>query len=208
MTVMYLLLQHRVGEREANRFIQFAIYLAIAGTALYFACPAVGPGGAFHADFPSRIPQQPSVVPVFMPLAARNCMPSMHTAWILCLLWCAPPLSRRLRAILWAFAGFTLLYALSAGGHYLVDLIVAVPFTLAVRAAFRAEWKSPGLLLNAAIVAFWFVVLRYGVGMFMLSPAVTYGLSGLTLLSPLWSGPVSRPSYVPTAAIEACQISG
>lgn len=89
MTVMYLLLQRRADEREANRFIQFAIYLAIAGTALYFACPAVGPGGAFNGDFPYRIPQA-SVIPVSLPLAARNCMPSMHTAWILCLLWCAP----------------------------------------------------------------------------------------------------------------------
>jgi hypothetical protein len=192
---MYLLLRRRSDEGEANRFIQFAIYLAIAGTALYLACPAVGPGGAFNGDFPYRIPLA-GVIPVSMPPGARNCMPSMHTAWILCLLWCAPPMRRWFRAILWAFAGFTLLYALSAGGHYLVDLIVAVPFALAIRSAFRSEWKSPGFVLNAAMVVFWFAALRYGVGLFTLSPAVPYGLTAATLLSPLWSGPV-RPATAP-----------
>lgn len=192
MTLMYLLLKRRAGEREANRFIQFAVYLAIAGTSLYFACPAVGPAYAFNGDFPYRIPQA-SVIPVAMPLAARNCMPSMHAAWILCLLWCAPAMGRWYRAILWAFAGFTLLYALSAGGHYLVDLIVAVPFTLAIRSASRSEWKSPGFVLNGAIVAFWFAALRYGVGLFALSPAVPYGLTAVSLLSPLWSGLAHLP---------------
>ncbi|SPE42331.1 membrane hypothetical protein [Candidatus Sulfopaludibacter sp. SbA3] len=200
MTLMYLVLQRRANEHEANRFIQFAIYLAIAGTSLYFACPAVGPGGAFHADFPYKTPHA-TVVWVAMPLAARNCMPSMHTAWILCLLWCAPSMSRWLRAILWAFAGFTLLYALSAGGHYLVDLVVAVPFTLAVRSAFRREWKSPGFVLNAAVVAFWFVVVRYGVGLFMLSPMVPYGLSIATLVAPLWSRPRPNAQTAPSAAV-------
>jgi len=185
MTIIYLLLQHKSGEAEANGFIRFAVYLAISGTALYFACPAVGPGGAFHDAFPNHLPQNVGLVAVRMPLAARNCMPSMHTAWILCILLCAPRMNRYLQAILWAFAGFTLLYALSAGGHYLVDLIVAVPFTMTVQSAYRSEWKSPGFVLNAAIVAFWFVVLRYGVGLFTLSPAVPYGLSLLTLLSPL-----------------------
>jgi hypothetical protein len=185
MTVMYLLLQRRADEDEANRFVQFAIYLAIAGTSLYVLCPAVGPSGAFPGDFPYRVPQA-SVIPVSLPMAARNCMPSMHTAWILCLLWCAPPMGRWFKAILWAFAGFTLLYALSAGGHYLVDLIVAVPFTGAVRSAFRREWKSPVFAVNAAIVVFWFGALRYGVELLTSSPGLLYGVTAATLLSPLW----------------------
>lgn len=192
MTVMYLLLQRRAGEQDADRFIKLAIYLAITGTSLYLACPAVGPGGAFNGAFPCHIPQA-KVVAVSMPLSARNCMPSMHTAWILCLLWCAPPMARWLRGILWAFAGFTLLYALSAGGHYLVDLIVAVPFTLAVRSAFRSEWKSLGFLLNTAIVVVWFVAIRYGVALLTLSPAMPYGFTAATLLSPLWSLKIHHP---------------
>lgn len=182
MTGMYLLLRRRAGVEEANRFVQFAIYLAIVGTTLYFACPAVGPGGAFRADFPYRLPQVGLTHFAAGP-GARNCMPSMHTAWILCLLWCAPPMSRWFRAVLWAFAGFTLLYALSAGGHYLVDLIVAVPFTRAVRLAFQSAWRSPGFVLNGALVVFWLVALRYGTGLFQLSPAIPYGLALITLLS-------------------------
>ena len=191
MTLTYLLLQRYGDEGQAHEFIRFAIYLAIAGTTLYCFCPAIGPGGAFHADFPNRIPQV-GLGPVAEPLSARNCMPSMHTAWILCLAWCAPALGRTFRAAVWAFSGFTLLYALSAGGHYAVDLIVAVPFTLAVRAATRAEWKSPAFALNAALVAFWFLALRYGVGMFTASPVIPYALSAITLLSPLWSQSSAR----------------
>ena len=196
MTLTYLLLLHYGAEGEAQRFIRFAIWLAIAGTALYFACPAIGPGGAFHSDFPYRLPHAGVIAPVWMPLSARNCMPSLHTAWILCLLWCAPRLGGWFRSLLWAFAGFTLLYALSAGGHYLVDLVVALPFTLAVRAAMRSEWKSPAFVANAALVAFWFLALRFGVSLFAVSPAIPYGLTAISLASPLWSRQAPSPGLL------------
>ena len=184
MVLIYLLLRRYSGSEAASEFVRFAIYLAVAGTLLYFACPAVGPGGVFAGDFPYRTPAA-SAVPITMPPSARNCMPSMHTAWILCLLWSAPRLSRWFRALLWAFAGFTLLYALSAGGHYLVDLIVAVPFTQAVRAGLRQQWKSAAFALNATLVACWFVLLRYAIPLFTASAALPYTLAVLTLASGL-----------------------
>ena len=51
----------------------------------------------------------------------------------------------------------TLLYALSTGGHYLVDLIVAVPLTVAV-------------------------LLRFGTGVLLAGLAIPYGLTLATLL--------------------------
>src|SRR5205085_4314223 len=117
------------------------------------------------------------------PPSARNCMPSLHTAWILCLFWYAPPMGRRVSAILWAFAVFTLLYALSAGGHYLVDLIVAVPFAQAVRAATHSQWKSAAFVQNAVLVALWFLLLRYGIPLFATSYVFPYALTALTLFS-------------------------
>src|SRR5579872_674717 len=62
VTLIYLLLRRRSGELAANQFIRFAVWLAVAGVILYFACPAVGPGGAFAGDFPYRAPLNPPVV--------------------------------------------------------------------------------------------------------------------------------------------------
>lgn len=203
MTLVYLLLRRSQGARAASLFVRFAVYLAIAGAALYFACPAVGPGGAFPGDFPSRVPRLVSLVPVAMPLAARNCMPSLHTAWILCLMWSAPPLGRWFRALLWAFSAFTLLYALSAGGHYLVDLVVAVPFACAIRLAAHSAWRRPALAYNAAAVVLWFLLLRYATGLFTAHIAVPYTLSLLTVLLPVHRGGDSAPAglaFIPALA--------
>jgi hypothetical protein len=180
MTAIYLLLRRRSGVTAASQFIRFAIWLAVAGAALYFVFPAVGPGGAFNGDFPNRAPAA-AVVPIFMPMVARNCMPSLHTAWILCMLWCAPPMGRRWRAILWAFSAFTLLYALSAGGHYLVDLVVAVPFARAVQAGLNARWKSAAFVRNAALVGLWFVLLRFGLPVLTTTEALPYALALVTV---------------------------
>jgi PAP2 superfamily len=180
MTLVYLALR-KEGAAEAKRFVRFAVWLGIAGFALYFLCPAVGPGWAFAGDFPYRTPKA-AMIPVTMGTAARNCMPSLHTAWILCLVWSRPALSRWWRAALWAFSGFTLLYALSAGGHYLVDLIVAAPFTRAVRTALDGRWRSPMLLHNAAMVGLWLVLLRFGTPLLTGSRLVLYALAAGTLL--------------------------
>lgn len=183
MTLVYLLLRRFRTPAAAYEFVRFAVYLAVAGTALYFVCPAVGPGGAFPGYFPGRVPTGITPVASAMPFGARNCMPSLHTAWILCLLWCAPPLGRAFRALLWAFSAFTLLYALSAGGHYLVDLVVAVPFTQAVRLAVRSEWRRPALAFSAATVVLWLLLLRYGIGLLTAHAAVTYAFTLLALAS-------------------------
>jgi len=180
MVAMYLLLSRHCGSEAANRFVRFAVVMAIAGTALFFVFPAAGPGSAFRGDFPDRTPAA-ALAAILVPRTARNCMPSMHTAWILCLLWSAAPLGRWFRAVLAAFAVFTLLYALSAGGHYLVDLIVAVPFAQAVRSARNAGWKSPTFRLNAMLVAAWFVLLRFGLPLLTASIAVPYSLAAVSL---------------------------
>lgn len=180
MTAMYLVLREH-DRAQAGRFVRFSVWLGITGFALYFVCPAVGPGWAFAGDFPNRAPQA-SVAPVTMGLGARNCMPSLHTAWILCLLWSAPPLSRWWRAALWAFSGFTLLYTLSAGGHYLVDLIVAVPFTRAVQAAMNGHWRSVVLWCNGAAVLLWFLLLRFGLATLSSSRFVPWALTAVTLI--------------------------
>ena len=77
----------------------------------YLLCPAVGPGW------------------VGDPHAARDCMPSMHFTWALLFWWYSRGRVRKLMAV---FAWVTAAATLGLGQHYWIDLVAAVPFTVAV----------------------------------------------------------------------------
>lgn len=87
------------------------IIAALIAPIFYIAFPAVGP--AHLGD----------------PLAARNCIPSLHMTWALI---CAVYIPRRLRWIGIVYALLTGAATLGLGEHYMIDLVVAVPYTLAV----------------------------------------------------------------------------
>lgn len=85
----------------------------------YYAFPAVGPMW-FDWSAPSSIPT-----------SARNCLPSMHFAWALMLAWNLR--NRWLRLGFWFYAALIALSTLALRQHYLIDLITAVPYTIAVQ---------------------------------------------------------------------------
>jgi hypothetical protein len=106
--------------------------VAIAGFSafpLYILVPACGPIHAF-AGYPGH----PIVPPGLLAVGAgfpRNCFPSLHFAWALLF-----ALNARQGAWRVAFFVYALLVGVSTvavGEHYTIDLIAAVPFTLAVR---------------------------------------------------------------------------
>ncbi len=63
--------------------------------------------------------------------APDNCMPSMHLTWALLIALNARSL--RLRIGLWVYVILVAAATLALREHYLVDLIAAVPFTVAVQ---------------------------------------------------------------------------
>jgi hypothetical protein len=85
----------------------------------YALFPAVGPG---QFDWARQIPT---------PYAPPNCMPSMHLTWALLIAMNAHSL--RLRVGLWVYAALMVVATLALREHYLIDLIAAVPYTLAVQ---------------------------------------------------------------------------
>jgi hypothetical protein len=85
----------------------------------YFLFPAVGPA---HFDWVRGVP---------FPLNPLNCMPSMHFGWALLIAMNAR--SWPLRCGLWCYAGLIALATIATGEHYLVDLLAAVPYALAVQ---------------------------------------------------------------------------
>ena len=96
--------------------------------AFYGLFPAVGPG---HYDWTHQAPLS----------APDNCMPSMHLTWALLIAINARSL--RLRLGLWIYVGLTVASTLALREHYLVDLIAAVPYTIAIQwLARKLSWTE------------------------------------------------------------------
>jgi hypothetical protein len=66
--------------------------------------------------------------------------------------------SRAMRAFGWAYLAGTVLATL-AFEHYLIDLVVAVPYALFVIAAAEGRWRDAARKL--AVVAGWLVTIRF-----------------------------------------------
>ncbi len=148
------------SRRQAGAALTGFAAIGLLGYLIYFIYPAAGPVYLLGSNFPFALPD-PARVPLDMaPVvpAPRNAMPSLHMAWAVALCLSVADRARQWRL---AFAAFVLLTAfatLALGEHYLVDLVVAVPFALAVHAACDgASLRAPrrALLGGAALTAAW-----------------------------------------------------
>ena len=101
---------------------------------------------------------------------------------------------RRARPVLQALAGLflilTLLATLGLGEHYLIDLVVAVPYAVAVRAACMNEagWSRERVLtsvFNALVVAVWLVLLRQQ-ALLQVPVGVAWSMALATVASAVW----------------------
>ena len=64
----------------------------------------------------------------------RNAMPSLHMTWALLMAFNCKPFPRLVRALAVMYVFATVLGTLGTGEHYLIDLVVAFPFAVAVQA--------------------------------------------------------------------------
>jgi hypothetical protein len=117
---------HVVMRQEHSRRLLYSyLILYVAGAALYGVVPAMGPRYAFSATFPIG---QPSSVPAPAALEGYpNAMPSLHMATALLFVF----FNNRNRWLLGTSCAFLAgtVCATLALEHYVIDLIVAVPFT-------------------------------------------------------------------------------
>jgi PAP2 superfamily len=182
-----------VGERRMQWHMLTVLLLAGAGGwLLYNIVPGTGPIYAFTRDFPmhsiayKNLPGfvlQKMAIPTMIP---RNAMPSLHVGWALLLWWNCRKFPAGLRAAMLGFLGFTVIATLGTGQHYLVDLVVSLPFALAVQAA--ASYRLPRwrrvIAFTAGIgaVAAWLALIRFGVQVALLSSAIPWTLISVTVL--------------------------
>jgi hypothetical protein len=179
----------RAGKRQPVLIIALFLSLMIVGFAQYGVYPAVGPKHAFTALYPQNPPgiSQIAIEPMTVPDAPRNCMPSLHLAGALVICWnsCLWPRWGRwlARLFLWA----TIFSTLALGEHYLVDLVVAVPFTLIFQAVWTVAvpWAQPvrrePLVVGTALTVIWYISLRFGLRLFLVSPVISWSLMLVTV---------------------------
>lgn len=97
-----------------DSLIRCLVLAALIAPLCYLAFPAVGPAHCGDAR------------------AARNCMPSLHVVWTLLAASCIAP---RLRWIAIPFVVLMLTAVIGTGEHYVIDIAMAVPVTVAMLAA-------------------------------------------------------------------------
>ncbi|MFO1081998.1 MAG: phosphatase PAP2 family protein [Reyranellaceae bacterium] len=213
-----------VLQRDENGFVQgkllsrFLITAAL-GYVLYEVMPGIGPLMAFADVFPYDLPDAATVTPglyVEHDGAPRNAMPSLHTAWALLVFIAAWSMGRWLRLAGGLFLAATLAATLALGEHYLVDLIVAVPFVLVVEGIAANPFAPAGrraslqaIAAGAAMIAAWLLAIRFGGVALRGLPLVpwlmtlgTFGLSlGLLLRLPRGTAAASSPPPRRPAAV-------
>ena len=168
------------------------------GYLLYLVFPAAGPRYIAGPKFPasalslSELHQlTPHSVPVDR-MFPRNAMPSLHMAWALLVWFNSKSLSRLARALAFVFVLTTAFDTLGTGEHYLIDLVVAFPFAVAVQslcAGIRTQSRSlrTPLMGGSLLTLVWLVLLRFGAGIFMLTPLIPWTCVVLsTVLSSIW----------------------
>jgi hypothetical protein len=150
----------------------------------YGICPAAGPLYLFHDRFPYAAPVLDHPHLTIIPSVSLNCAPSGHVAWALILLW----FGRRycggiVRAGTVAFLIATCLGTLGLGEHYVIDLVLAVPFATGLWALTGGKWRHAGISGMALLV--WLVALREG-WVLDLPRAAVWTLCAVTLSAPWW----------------------
>jgi hypothetical protein len=129
----------------------------IAGFSLYFWYPATGPKYAFPS-----FPVAPGLVhpAALLIQGVPNAMPSLHFGGALLIFWLSRPW-RWLRITSGVYLAMTAVATLGLGEHYLVDLVVAVPYALALLAFISdTGGRRVPLVAGTLMVAFWLSFLR------------------------------------------------
>jgi hypothetical protein len=189
LSMAYAFLTERTGNRRyrADLFTAF-VGAAVAGFVVYNAFPATGPIHIFGSQFPFSPPAAPIPVPIINAGAARNAMPSVHLAMALLIFWHSRAWSWIPRIFAGALLIVTMLATLGFGEHYLIDLVVAVPFALTVEAIATKDSPTDRRLrmvsigAGALLVGVWIVYLRRATLALYPSPAIAWSAVAVTVL--------------------------
>ncbi len=190
--------QIRVGARQISWNMLAVLSLAgVGGWLLYSVVPGTGPIYAFGPDFPwhplpyndlSRFALHKMSIAANIP---RNAMPSLHVGWAMLLWWNSGGFPRLLRAALALYIVLTVVATLGSGQHYLVDLVVSLPFALAVQSVASGHFSKSRERINALVsglvlTAAWLLLVRFGAHLALKSPIIPWGGALATSMFTFW----------------------
>ncbi|MCU1237300.1 MAG: hypothetical protein JWP63_5267 [Candidatus Solibacter sp.] len=174
--------------------IPMYITMMVLGYGLYWLYPAAGPAFAYRGMFPFASPEKWQILAMGVaPFdAPRNAMPSLHFGAMLLLMWNSRswPVAGRVAAA--AFSCGIAFATLGLGEHYLIDLVVAFPFMLALQAAWsesvplRSACRYQAMAAGGMATAAWFLALRWGLPAFLASAPLAWGCVVLTVGGTIW----------------------
>lgn len=207
MTLVYAA---HLRKRNTPQLFMLEIFMAsgLLGYFLYAAFPATGPAYVAGPSFPGSPLSLSALhhlnlrpIPMNWQLA-RNAMPSLHMAWALLIWFNCKDFSRWARALALGFVFLTIVDTLGTGEHYLIDLVVAFPFAVAMQ-ALCTHWiplRSPSrwvpLVGGIGAMAIWLILLRYATKIFLISPVVPWAcLLVSTLLTFWWMKKALSPDW-------------
>jgi hypothetical protein len=168
-----------------------ASVLAVAG---YLTVPVAGPRFVFPSfpfNAPHLVPSDLHLLPLDSEIE-RNGVPSLHLASALLVWWNLRRLHLGLRAFTGFFLAGTTIATLGLGEHYLVDLVIAVPFALALQAGLmaprtapeRSRWLTVGI--GAGLTLTWLWALRSAAFVFLAPTLLVAGLTAISVVFPFW----------------------
>lgn len=185
------------AKRISWHMLIIILLAGVGGWLLYNVVPGTGPIYACGRDFPWReiaYRELPKFVvrKISLPTGIpRNAMPSLHMGWAILLYWNSKGFPRALRVALFLFLILTVVATLGGGQHYFIDLVVSLPFVLAVQSA--ASLAGPNkrrhivaLLLGLGATFGWLLIVRFGLALAMISPAIPWSLILITLAGTIW----------------------
>lgn len=194
----FVVLRWRQDGEAAGQLLARWVFATLVGYALYYWLPGVGPDVAFYGGG-SNLDSLPSPGQVELTLLSgfegrpRNAMPSLHVTWALLIAFASIELATLVRAFGALYALATVVATLGLREHYLIDLVVAVPFAVAVHASVspigqRADTRAKlvAVLGGAAMTGAWLLTIRYGTASLRGAPSIASLLVIATILASGW----------------------
>lgn len=187
LTIVFLMLREKTPEM-ADKLFRCGLWLAFLGWGCYLLFPASGSVATFKELYPLHPPPL-SQVDVEQRLSfgnARNCLPSLHTSWVLALYWFTRPLGRSARGVALGFTALTLIYVLVCG-HYVMDIFGTLPWVTAIYA-----WclRGPGWQRVAGegvlFYLLFLVYLRFGGPLYLSSPIYSWAAVAISTAWTTW----------------------